>query len=290
MNQEKNLRDQIPSISIEAIIDRYEVLLFDAYGVLLHSNGAIDGAPQLLKKLDQLKKPYYMLTNDASHLPESIAVKYQKQDLVMDPEHVITSGSLLLPYFQENNLIGSRCCVLGPEDCLRYVERAGGQIAGAKEEFDVLVIGDENGFPFIEVMDDALSSMFSKLDQGKSVELILPNPDLIYAKSEDSFGFTAGSIALMFEAALRVRYPNRTDLVFKALGKPHPLIFETAFKLSNTKNMVMFGDQLGTDIQGAIGFGLDSVLVLGGVSNLNEINLTETNRPTYTIASLMPQS
>lgn len=281
--------NDIPSTTVEKIIDRYDVLLFDAYGVLLHSDGLIDGATQLLKKLDQIGKPYYVLTNDTSHLPETTTAKYRQKGLNLDPARVITSGSLLKPYFKKNDLIGARCCVLGPEDCFRYVELAGGEIVGYKDEFEVLVLGDENGFPFVETMDNVLTTLYSLLDHGKSIELLVPNPDLIYAKSKSGFGFTSASMAVMFEAALTLRYPTRPNCKFKRLGKPYPMIFEEAYRMSNTKNMVMFGDQLDTDIQGAKGFGLDTVLVLGGVSNLATAIINETNCPDYTISSLMPQ-
>ena len=39
MSVERSL-DSIPEITMEALITRYEVLLFDAYGVLVHSSGA----------------------------------------------------------------------------------------------------------------------------------------------------------------------------------------------------------------------------------------------------------
>ena len=54
------------------------------------------------------------------------------------------------------------------------------------------------------------------------MRLILPNPDLIYPRGEHSFGIAAGGVALLFEAALRRRYPGRDDLAFVRLGKPQP--------------------------------------------------------------------
>jgi ribonucleotide monophosphatase NagD (HAD superfamily) len=55
----------IPDITIEALIARYGVLLFDAYGVLIDAAGPLAGAVELLRKLNRLGKPYYILTNDA---------------------------------------------------------------------------------------------------------------------------------------------------------------------------------------------------------------------------------
>ena len=48
--------------------------------------------------------------------------------------------------------------------------------------------------------------------------MVVPNPDIISPKSEWEFGFTAGSMALIMEAALRLRYPGRDDLRFTHLG------------------------------------------------------------------------
>jgi len=95
---------------------------------------------------------------------------------------------------------------------------------------------------------------------------VLPNPDLMDPSADQGFGFGAGSIAGMFEAALRVRHPQRTDVRFTRLGKPHAALFAEALRRSATREMVMIGDQLETDIQGARAFGLDAVWIGTGVT------------------------
>jgi len=69
--------DKLPEIAIETLIDRYEVLLLDAYGVLVHSSGTLAGAAELITKLNRAAKPYYILTNDASRLPATAAARFQ---------------------------------------------------------------------------------------------------------------------------------------------------------------------------------------------------------------------
>ena len=276
----------IPKISVAEMIERYEVLLFDAFGVLMNSSGPLAGAPELVAELNRIEKTYYVLTNDASRLPATAARKYRHFGIAIEPEQIITSGSLLNNYFKIHDLNGARCCVLGPDDCRRYIEKAGGRIVAATESFEVLVIGDESGFPFLETVDSALSSLFQRLDSGDQVRLVLPNPDLIYPKSDTGFGFASGSIAMMFEAALQVRYPDRTDLQFDRLGKPHRSIFEEAFRRSGTMGMIMVGDQLETDIRGANAFGIESVLVSTGITAGTSDSLPESLRPTYYTSSL----
>ena len=273
-------------VTIDELIARYDVLLLDAYGVLVHSTGALPGAAALIDRLNRTGQRYFILTNDASKLPATAAARYRGYGLDLSAERIITSGSLLVRYFATHGLAGSRCVVLGPTDSERYVEQAGGQVVPPSDGFDVLVIGDESGYPFLQTMDEVLTSLFRAVDRGDTIRLVLPNPDLIYPAADDGFGFASGTVAAMFEAALQARYPNRSDLQFVRLGKPHSAMFEEAFRRSNTRNMVVIGDQLETDIRGARAFGLDSALVATGVTQSSVADLPAETRPTYRLLSL----
>lgn len=280
--------DLVPEITIDAIIDRYAVLLLDGYGVLVDSSGALPGAADLIARLNRAGKRYFILTNDASKLPATAARRYQSYGLTIAADRFITSGSLLGGYFAEHGLAGARSVVLGPDDSRRYVELAGGQVVLPTDPFDVLVIGDESGFPFVETVDRVLTALIRKVDRGEPVHLVLPNPDLIYPAAGGGFGIASGSVALMLEAALGLRYPARPDLRFARLGKPHAPIFADAARRSGTRDMVMLGDQLETDVRGANAFGLDSVLVDGGVTASSLDTLPAPLRPTYRLRSLAP--
>jgi HAD superfamily hydrolase (TIGR01450 family) len=279
--------DKLPEITIDELIARYSVLLLDAYGVLVHSSGTLAGAAELITKLNRAAKPYYILTNDASRLPATAAARFQSMGLAIEADRIITSGALLKGYFAKNRLTGSHCVVLGPEDSVRYVELAGGIVVPPEETFDVLVIGDESGFPFLETVDTVLTGLIRKLDHGENVHLVLPNPDLIYPKSDRGFGITSGGIALILEAALHQRYPGRSNFHFDRLGKPHAVIFKEALRRSGTGDMVMIGDQLATDIRGAHAFGLDSVLVGSGITHMETITGDDRLQPTYTMQSII---
>jgi HAD superfamily hydrolase (TIGR01459 family) len=276
----------IPTITAEALIDSYEVLLVDAYGVLLDTSGALPGAVDFIRRLNEVRKPYFVVTNDASKLPRTSARRYQELGLAVAADRILTSGSLLTPYFAAHNLAGKRCAVLGPADSVTYVEDAGGKSVSPAEAFDVLVIGDESGFPFLETVDTTLTTLLRLLDEKREVHLLLPNPDRIYPNAEGRYGFAAGSIAVMFEAVLEARYPHRPDLRFVRLGKPDEALFAEALRRSGTRNMVMIGDQLETDIRGARAFGLDAVWVHKGESAAILAGTRADLRPTYRMPSL----
>jgi HAD superfamily hydrolase (TIGR01450 family) len=277
--------ESIPEITIADLIDRYAVLLFDAYGVLVHESGVLLGAVECIAELNRRGKDYYILTNDASKLPDSTARYYQQYGLALTPERVITSGSLLTNHFATHGLNGARCVVLGPADSVQYVQQAGGVVVPPDEPFAVLVIGDESGFPFLETVDTAFSTLCRLLDQQQPVHLVLPNPDIIYPSSQ-GFGMASGSVAAMFETALQARYPHRHDLRFVRLGKPHAAIYAEAQRRSGTSSMVMIGDQLDTDIRGARTFGLDAALISTGVTSTIPATTPPDLWPTYRLCAL----
>ena len=276
----------VPTITIDDLLDRYEALLFDAYGVLVHGGGALPGARELLGRLNREGRPYFIVTNDASKLPATAAARYQRFGLPLDGSRILTSGMLLTPHFAAAGLRGRRCAVLGPADSARYVVDAGGAIVSPAEAFDVLVIGDESGFPFLDWADAALSSLFASIDAGRPVHLVVPNPDLIYPGG-GGFGFAAGTIANMFEGALSLRYPGRPDLRFVRLGKPNTPIFEDAIERLGTSRVVMVGDQLETDIKGARAAGLDAVWIETGVTAEIPAGTPDHHRPTWRMSGLV---
>jgi HAD superfamily hydrolase (TIGR01459 family) len=266
-----------PRLTLAELADRYDALLIDAYGVLIDGSGPIPGAPEAIAALNAREKKWLVLTNDASRYPETSVQKYTRYGLEVSVEQVVTSGSLLAPYFQAHGLVGRRTVCLGPADSHRYAREAGADLVPAGEDAEVLVVGDDAGFPFLETVEAVLSSLFRRLDAGRDVHLILPNPDLIYPKGGGEFGLTAGSIALILEEALAQRYPDR-EVRFARLGKPFAPIYEAAIALLGTRNVCMVGDQLATDVAGAISVGIDAALVSGGVGRFTEADAV---RPTW---------
>jgi len=89
----------------------------------------------------------------------------------------------------------------------------------------------------------------------------------------------------MMEAVLRERYPEK-DIEFVRLGKPHSPIFEEAARRAGSRDMILFGDQLHTDILGARRFGIDSALILSGLTRRSSADWPEDMTPTYVLDSL----
>lgn len=275
-------------ISIGELLERYEAILLDSYGVLLHQGGPLPGALALIGTMNAVDKPYFILTNDASRSPENASRRYHSLGLAIPPGRIITAGSLIAPYFATNALKGTRCVVLGPEDSLAYVRDAGGEIIPAEENADpdVVAVCDEVGFPFLETVNAVLTAIIRRLDANRPLHLLVANPDVIFPRGESAYGLTAGAIAMVLEAALDLRYPAGGHPSFVPLGKPHRHIFEEAARRSGTRSMVMIGDQLSVDIKGARDFGVDSALVPTGLTHVGQGGLGDIS-PTYVLPTIV---
>ena len=267
-------------IKVPDLIAAYEVILLDAYGVLVNDEGAMPAGHALLDEIRRQGRRFLVVTNDASRLPATWVKKLQAAGLDVDADVVITSGSLLAPHFAAHGLVGARCMVLGTEDSKTYVTQAGGQVVPVRADGDceALIVGDDSGYPFLETVEDALSMLYRHFDADREVALILPNPDIIYPKNNGRYGFTSGGVAHLLEAGLRRRYPNR-ELAFMPLGKPHRPMFDEARRRAGTDKLIMVGDQIETDIAGARGVGIDTALLATGVSRWSDAG--DDIRPLY---------
>ncbi|HAN32010.1 MAG TPA: haloacid dehalogenase [Myxococcales bacterium] len=273
-------------LSWQAMLDLYDIFLFDAYGVLVHGSGPIDGAAQVLTKLNEAGRPWKVVTNDASKRPDIAAAKYRRWGLPVDSEQIVSSGSLLPAWIVGQGLDGQRAALLGPSGCEDWLMEAGCEVVPVvSDTWDFLVICDESGFDFLAGMDAALSEIFARVDVGRPVDVVVPNPDLIYTQAPGRFGFAAGTMAEMLRQALTLRYAEH-QCRFHFLGKPYVPIFDRALSDQGAKRPLMFGDQLQTDILGAHRAGIDSVWVGSGVlSDLDRL-MGEKVQPTWWLPSL----
>ncbi len=278
----------IPPIAVDELVARYDFFLLDAYGVLVSGSGALPGAAAFLNRLRRADKPYLIVSNDASRSPATSQVRYAGMGLPIDEDRILTSGLLLADHYARAGLVGAETIVLGTDDTAAYVRGAGGVVVACDDDrARVVVAGDDDGYPFLETVNEVISVLFRRMARGQETALVLPNPDLVFPMRPGAFGITAGAIAALIEHVLRLRRPNDGPR-FVPLGKPHSPMFESAARrLGNPdqRRMVMLGDQLGTDILGAQRFGIDSVLVETGVAHLTDLDTSDV-RPTFTLRAL----
>lgn len=275
---------------LEQIIRDHDLFLIDAYGVLMTASGPLPGARRFIEALQAQGKSYFVLTNDASRTPETCARLYRERGLEIAVEKILSAGVAIIEAYRSARLEGARSVVLGTHDTKECVRRAGGVVCEITSDvdYDVLVIGDDSGFDFLKTMNDLLTATHRLLKRGRRPKFFLANPDLLYPRSPDSFGFTSGSLARFLEIGLKDLHPSHA-FEFEVLGKPGPLLYDLARKRAHVPadRTIMLGDQLHTDIAGANRAGIRSALLATGITQLPlSPDLSEAQRPTYILASL----
>lgn len=277
-------------VNLESMADTYDGFLFDAYGVIFDGKGLIRGAADAWRYLKSRGKGCWVLTNGSSRSINDTVEHYRKIGFELTENELINSASLIAPYFREKGLTGEACAVLGTEGSRAYVRAAGGTVVDPlnSDDYSVVIIANQTEYPLLDTLEAVLSQVITRVEKAQPHHLILTNPDLIYPHAQRRFGLTAGSLALMLEAAFKARLGPDAPL-FEKLGKPYPRIYEEAIRRAGSSRLLMIGDQLETDIRGAAAVGLDSVLVGTGLVRTELWKPSDTDpRPNYILHSWRP--
>jgi HAD superfamily hydrolase (TIGR01450 family) len=281
------ITSRVTRLSFTALAEQYEAVLFDAYGVLVNAGGALHGAAEALTWLTARGQRFLIVTNDASRSPLRAATRFARLGMPVREEHVVSSGMLIGPALVEHGLERGRVVVVGTGDSAQYARDVGATVIEPQhgDVADAIVIADEGGFELLDVMDRVLSMILAGCDAGRPPRLLLANPDLVYPSGDGRFGFTAGSLARMVDGALALLLGDAAP-TFEVLGKPAARHFEAALARVGTRDAVMLGDTLHTDVAGAQGVGIASAIVLTGVTTRAQVLGAGVHAPTYLLESL----
>lgn len=256
-------------VRADQLSESFDGFLFDAYGVLVHSEGVLPGAAQFLAHLRAQGKPFRVVSNDASTTQEAKVARWAQWGLELEPSELLTPWQVLASPLAPLDLSGVPCFLIGTPLSQRMLRSVGARLADAEEPIGALVIADERDESLWEKLDQGLSRAVAAWRQGGRPHLVLMNPDLVYPSAR-GFGLTAGSLALMIEAALQRLLAE--PLSFVPIGKPQPYLFQLGLRSLGLPpgRVVMIGDQWETDILGSRGVGLAAALVGTGVTPLSK--------------------
>jgi HAD superfamily hydrolase (TIGR01450 family) len=270
--------------NFKSIIDQYNVIFFDAFGVIKNYQGLVPGIEQTFAYLEQQNKEYYIVTNDASRSPTQLAATYHKLGLnIITPDRIVSSGMLTKEYL-DLKVQGGIVAYLGTENSAHYIESSGLHTMPISEvnesnidKVNALIFLDDEGFNWFEDLNKAVNLL-----RKRTIPAIVANTDHAYPVTVNSVSIAIGGLATMIEKIVGKE--------FIRFGKPDSQMFMFAYDLIrdhrpiSKKEIVMVGDTLHTDILGGNKFGLDTVLVLSGNTQPTDVEtrITATGIvPTY---------
>src|ERR1700748_1312959 len=108
--------------NFKSIVDQYNIIFFDAFGVVKTYQGLVPGIEKTFEYLEQQDKEYYIVTNDASRSPMQLAQSYHRMGLTaITPDRIISSGMLTKEYL-DLKINDGIVAFLGTEESAHYIE------------------------------------------------------------------------------------------------------------------------------------------------------------------------
>lgn len=287
------MSNNISNINIKDILNKYDAIFLDSYGVLIDGQNAIKGVDRFIDKLNKEKFNYYVLTNDSSVSTINRSRKFFKIGLKISPDKIISSGDLIGDFMIKRNLINYPSVVLGSAGTQYFISKTNIQTVSLSEitKSRSIIIGHSKSFNWEYTLNFLLNFLNHKVLNQEQYDIIFPNPDFIYPNGKSCYGFGSAAFGYLLENGFNKLHGDNKQIKFHKLGKPGSMIFQKAKKESKSNNPIMIGDQLETDILGGNNFGIDTALVLTGVDrytlNQKNLHLTGNMLPKYILRSLM---
>ena len=221
----------------------------DMDGVIYHGNKLLDGVKEFVDWLYRENKEFLFLTNASRKTPKELQQKMSRLGLDISEDHFYTSA-LATAKFLQNQAPGCSVYAIGEHGLYNALYDAGISINEVDPDFVVVGETDDYGYNHIQTAMNLVN---------KGARLIATNTDLT--------GPIEGGIAPACRASVM---PIEATTGKKAyyIGKPNPLMMRTGLQMLNvhSSEAAMIGDRMDTDIVAGIETGLDTVLVLSGVT------------------------
>ena len=225
-------------------------LLFDIGGVLYTGDTVIPGAIETITLL-QKEYPMRFVTNTTRRTPQTILAKLQKMGFPVKEEQLFTALNATKDYVKTQS--GTVYTILTDE-----AEACFSELTSEKPDF--VVVGDA----YTNFNYTRLNTAFRHLTEGANLIAAAKNR---YFRDEDGkLSMDAGGFIVALEYA--------TDTKALLIGKPSRDFFHLAVKSMGLKpdEVLMIGDDIESDIKGAMDAGLRAALVKTGKFQPKDLN------------------
>jgi NagD protein len=226
-----------------------ESWLMDMDGVLVHEEYAIPGADRFLAALREREIPFLVLTNNSIYTQRDLSARLRASGLEV-PEASIWTSALATAKLLEDQRPGGSAFVIGEAGLTTALHQSGYTLT--ERDPDYVVLGETRTYSF-----ERITHAIRLIAAG--ARFIATNPDPSGPSPDGPLPAT-GSVAALISKA--------TGVEPYYVGKPNPLMMRSALNAidAHSETTAMIGDRMDTDVVSGLEAGLETVLVLTGVS------------------------
>jgi NagD protein len=246
----------------------YKNYLMDMDGVLVRGRTAIPGAGEFITRLNEQEIPYLVLTNNPIYTPRDLAHRLATAGLHVPEDRIFTSA-IATARFLHAQMPDGKAYVIGESGLTDAIHRVG--YVMTDHDPDYVVLGETYGYNYANITAAVRLVM-------AGARFVATNPDA-NGPSEEGIVPACGAMAALIERASGV------SPFF--VGKPNPLMMRSALNFLgvHSEDTVMIGDRMDTDIISGVNSGMETILVLTGVTRRGEVERFPY-RPTHVANSI----
>ena len=228
--------------------------LIDMDGVLVHGSVMVPGADAFINRLIEDKRKFLILTNNSRYTTRDLAHRLQITGLNIQEENIYTSALATATFLEKQHPNGT-AFVIGELGLSEALHKIGYVQTTIDPEF--VVLGETFAYN-IEQITKAIRLVKA------GARFVATNPDPI-GNSTEGIEPACGAMAALIERA--------TEISPFFVGKPNPLMMRSALNYLDvhSEDTIMIGDRMDTDVLSGISSGLDTALVLSGVTAREDV-------------------
>lgn len=226
----------------------------DMDGVIYHGNRLIPGVREFVAWLESNHKKYLFLTNSSQRSPRELSQKLARLGVPVSEEHFYTSAMATAGFLQ-SQCPGGSAFVIGEPALANALYDAGFTMNNLDPDY--VVVGETSAYTY-ERICEAVDLV------NKGARLIGTNPDTT-GPVENGIVPATGALMAPIEMA--------TGCKAYYVGKPNPVMMRIALQRVECRreNTIVIGDRMDTDMIAGIEAGIETALVLTGVSTPESI-------------------
>ncbi len=247
-----------------AIVEDYDFIICDIWGVLHNGIAAFESANEALK-LSRARGKTVILLSNAPRPHKDIAEQLSALGISTDAyDAVVTSGDITQDLLRQR--AGQAVYLLGPERDLPVLDSIGIQPVSLKKADYVLCTGlfnDETETP------DDYKTLLNEMIEAR-LPMLCANPDLVVERGKTLI-YCAGSLAEKY-----IKLGGNVQFIGKPFQIAYDYTFQAYFKLHqkmpDKAKTIAIGDAIRTDVKGARQYGISSQFLAAGIHSHELLN------------------
>ncbi|GAA0452883.1 MULTISPECIES: HAD-IIA family hydrolase [Streptomyces] len=245
-----------------------ESWLTDMDGVLMHEGVPVPGADAFIKRLRESGKPFLVLTNNSIYTPRDLQARLARIGLEVPYESIWTSA-LATAKFMDSQRPNGTAYVIGEAGLTTALHDIGYILTDHSPDY--VVLGETRTYSF-----EAITKAIRLINNGAA--FIATNPDETGPSNEGPLPATGSVAALITKATGRAPY---------FVGKPNPLMMRHGLNAigAHSETSAMIGDRMDTDVLAGLEAGMETFLVLTGLTGPGDID-KHPFKPSHVVDSI----